>query len=66
MRILLANREIVVSKEMLLAKIWGDRPDAVENNVEIYISFLRKKLECLGANVKIVTMRHFGYHLALK
>ncbi len=66
MRVLLSNREMVVSKETLLAKIWSDRPDAVENNVEIYISFLRKKLEYLKTNVKIVTMRHFGYHLAFR
>lgn len=66
MRILMANKEMVVSKETLLLKIWGNGSDAVENNVEIYISFLRKKLEFLKTNVMIVTMRHFGYRLALK
>lgn len=66
MRILLSNREIVVSKETLLRKIWGSDSEAVENNVEIYISFLRKKLDFLKTNVMIVTIRNFGYHLALR
>lgn len=65
MQILMRNREIVVSKETLLEKVWGAESDAVENNVEIYISFLRKKLAFLKTNVSIVTMRHFGYRLAL-
>lgn len=63
MWILMSNREMVVSKETLLFKIWGSGSDAVENNVEIYISFLRKKLKFLKTNVSIVTMRHFGYRL---
>lgn len=64
--ILMSNRERVVSKETLLRKIWGNGSDAVENNVEIYISFLRKKLEFLKTNVRIITMRHFGYRLVLQ
>ena len=66
MWILMSNKEMVVSKEMLLTKIWGAGSDAVENNVEIYISFLRKKLDFLKTNVTIVTMRNFGYRLTLK
>ncbi len=64
MRILLINRDMVVSKELLLQKVWGSGRDAVENNVEIYISFLRKKLNFLKSDVSIVTMRHLGYRLA--
>ena len=48
MRILMVNREQVVSKETLLLKVWGNDADAVENNVEVYISFLRKP-SCLVA-----------------
>lgn len=66
MRILMMHKEMVVSKETILRKVWGNDSDAVENNVEIYISFLRKKLEFLKADVMIVTMRNFGYHLARK
>ena len=65
MRILLVNRERVISKELLLQKVWGNEGNAVDNNVEIYISFLRKKLNFLKTNVSIVTMRHFGYRLAV-
>lgn len=63
MRILLTNREMVVSKEVLLQKVWGNERNAVDNNVEIYISFLRKKMKFLKADISIVTMRHFGYRL---
>lgn len=63
MRILLVNRDMVISKELLLQKVWGNEGNAVDNNVEIYISFLRKKLSFLKTNVSIITMRHFGYRL---
>ena len=62
----MVNKESVVSKEVLLQKVWGNERDAVENNVEIYISFLRKKLNFLKTNVSIVTMRHFGYCLSME
>lgn len=65
MRILLVNRDMVISKELLLQKVWGNERNAVDNNVEIYISFLRKKLSFLKTNVSIVTMRHFGYRLTV-
>ncbi len=63
MRLLMVNRDIVVSKEMMLNRIWGGRPDAVDNNVEVYISFLRKKLKMLKVHASIVTMRRLGYKL---
>ena len=66
MRILMVNREQVVSKETLLLKVWGNDADAVENNVEVYISFLRKKLEFLKANICIVTSRKLGYRIVKK
>lgn len=66
MRILLVNREMVISKELLLQKVWGNERNAVDNNVEIYISFLRKKLVFLKANVSIVTIRHFGYKCVIR
>lgn len=64
MRILLANKNAVVSKETLLLKIWGSDGEAMDNNVEIYISFLRKKLAFLHTNVRILTARHLGYYLS--
>lgn len=66
MRILMVNREQVVSKETLLLKVWGNDADAVENNVEVYISFLRKKLEFLKADICIVTSRKLGYRIVKK
>ena len=53
----------IVPKEDLLLKVWGTESDAEDNNVEVYISFLRKKLFFLGSNVTIETVRKLGYHL---
>ncbi len=66
MRILMTNRDQVISKETLLLKVWGNDSDAVENNVEIYISFLRKKLLFLKVHAVIVTIRNLGYRLCEK
>ncbi len=63
MRILMSSGNMVVSKELLLNKVWGCDSDAEDNNVEVYISFLRKKLAYLKTNVHIVTLRKFGYRL---
>ena len=63
MRILMVNSKIVVSKDSLLSKIWGDDVDAWDNNVEAYISFLRKKLSYLGSEVTNSTVRKVGYYL---
>ena len=63
MKILLSNQKAIVSKEMLISKVWGDDSDAEDNNVEAYISFLRKKLSFLGSRVQISTIRKVGYRL---
>ncbi len=63
MRILMHHRGAVVSKETLILKIWGNDGEAVDNNVEIYISFLRKKLNFLKAETEIATARQLGYYL---
>ena len=63
MRVLMANKGLVISKETLLLKVWGEGSEAVENNVETYISFLRKKLHFLKVHVWIVTIRGLGYRL---
>jgi DNA-binding response OmpR family regulator len=66
LRMLLANPAGVVSKEDILLKVWGTESDAEDNNVEAYISFLRKKLAYLGSGVNINTMRKIGYYLGEK
>lgn len=63
MRILLQARERNVSKEVILARVWGFDSNAVENHVEVYVGFLRKKLLSIGSNIKIEAVRRLGYHL---
>lgn len=62
-RLLIQSGENIVSKETLLLKAWGYDSDAEDNNVEVYISFLRKKLNLLSSSVVIDTVRRVGYHL---
>lgn len=66
MRILMSNRENIVPKEILLLKVWGYESDAEDNLVEVYISFLRKKLDFIKADVRIDVVRRVGYHLEVK
>ncbi len=63
MRLLLCNQDKNLSKESILTKVWGYDSDAVENHVEVYMGFLRKKLKAIGSAVKIVAVRMLGYHL---
>ena len=63
MKQLMQYPSMTVSKETLIVNVWGSTSDAVENNVEVYISFLRKKLRFLDSHVKITTLRRIGYRL---
>lgn len=63
MALLLQNGQQVVSKEQLLLKVWGYDSEAEENSVEVYISFLRRKLSHLHSRVRITTRRMVGYCL---
>ena len=65
MELLMRSREMVLTKESILVKLWGYESDAEDNNVEVYISFLRKKLEHLRSRVRIRTIRMVGYCLEL-
>ncbi len=62
-RILMANHDQIVSKDTLISKVWGVESSAVDNNVEAYISFLRKKLKFLGSKTQVETVRKVGYRL---
>lgn len=53
----------IISKDDLIVKVWGADSDAQDNNVEAYISFLRKKLIYLGSDVQIINRRSLGYLL---
>ena len=63
MRFLLQAGDRNLSKEVILARVWGYDSNAVENHVEVYVGFLRKKLLSIGSNVRIVSIRRLGYHL---
>ena len=63
MKLLMANPGAIISKDELLVKVWGYESDAEDNNVEVYISFLRKKLHFLESAANIATVRKIGYHL---
>ena len=66
MRLLLQNPERNLSKETILAHVWGYDSDAMENHVEVYVGFLRKKLSKIGSNIRITAIRRLGYHLEVE
>ena len=63
MRLLLGNPTQVLSKDAIISKVWGLDSDITENNVEAYMSFLRKKLNFIGSKVTISSKRMLGYFL---
>lgn len=65
LRLLMSAPKAVIPKEDIITKVWGMESDAEDNNVEVYISFLRKKLSFLNSRVTIGTVRKVGYHLEL-
>lgn len=66
LELLLRSQGRVVPKEQLLLKVWGYDSDAEDNNVEVYISFLRRKLTHLHSAVSIRTRRMVGYYLEVE
>ncbi len=60
---LIANQGQILSREQLAVKIWGFESDAEYNNVEVYMSFTRKKLSFVGAKTEIKAVRGIGYEL---
>ena len=63
LRQLMVHPRAVVPKEDIIARVWGLDSEAEDNNVEVYISFLRKKLVFLESRVSIGTVRKVGYYL---
>ena len=59
-KVLMANAGQVVSKDMLIAKVWGVESSAEDNNVEASVSFLRQKMKFLGSTARIETLRRAG------
>ena len=60
---LIANQGQILTREQLAVKIWGYESDAEYNNVEVYMSFVRKKLNFVGAKTEIKAVRGVGYEL---
>ena len=57
------NPEQIISKEKLYEKVWGFENDAESNNLEAYLSFIRKKIKIIGSNAQIKAIRGLGYKL---
>lgn len=66
LKLLMSNAKVAVTKEDLITKVWGYDSDASDNNVEAYISFLRKKFSFLNSKVGITAIRKVGYVLEVK
>ncbi len=60
---LMANQGQILTREQLAVKIWGFESEAEYNNVEVYMSFTRKKLTFIGAKTEIKAVRGIGYEL---
>ena len=62
----LYNPTMTVPTDTLINNVWGIDSDATDNNVEVYISFIRKKLKFLGSNVNIKKVPRIGYRLEVR
>ena len=66
MEILMLNKDSVVNREYCITKIWGYDSDIEYNSTDVYISFLRKKLDALNSKAVIKSVRGVGYSLGEK
>ncbi len=57
------NSELILSKEQIYDRVWGIDNESESNNLEAYLSFIRKKLKAIGSNIKIKAVRGLGYKL---
>lgn len=63
LKLLMASPNVALTKDDIITKVWGYDSDASDNNVEAYISFLRKKFLYLGSKARITSLRKIGYRL---
>lgn len=66
LKIFMSRPDVIISKQELITKIWGYDSDAGDNNVEAYISFLRKKLTFVESKAQILSAKKLGYKLTAK
>lgn len=60
---LITNKNQALSKEQIIEKVWGYDTELLPNHVEVYISYIRKKLKLLNSLVEIKTVRGVGYRI---
>lgn len=60
---LLRNKDQVVSKEFIYDYVWGMDNESISNNLEAYVSFIRRKLKAIDSTVNIKALRGLGYKL---
>ncbi len=60
---LINNSELILSKDQIYDRVWGMDNESESNNLEAYLSFIRKKLKAIGSNIKIKAVRGLGYKL---
>lgn len=63
LKVFLYNPTMTITTDMLISRVWGDDSEATDNNVEVYISFIRKKLKYLKSRVSIKKLQKIGYRL---
>ena len=63
MEYLMRNADQVLSREQITQRVWGYDADAEYNNVDVYVSFLRKKIKFVQSESKISSVRGVGYEL---
>jgi len=63
---LINNKERILSKEQIYDKVWGIDNEIESNNLEVYLSFVRRKLKAIDSNVVIKSVRGLGYKTELE
>ncbi len=66
LRLFLYNPTQIITKDQLIMRVWGVESEATDNNLEVYISFLRKKLKYLKSKVSIKNLQRIGYRLEVE
>ena len=66
LKMFISKPEIIISKQDIITRIWGYDSDAGDNNVEAYISFLRKKFIFVESGVEILSIKKLGYKLTAR
>lgn len=65
LELLIKSKGRIMEKESLIERIWGFDNDSEYNNLEVYVSFVRKKIAFVGSAVKVKSTRGLGYSLEI-